>query len=329
MNKISTIKIKKKTWDKTPLESRLEVNFEGKNINHTIINSIKRAIQSYIPIHAFTQFTINKNNSIFNNNFIKQYIRNLPVLGIKNTEDIYVPPKIKSDEDIFDESMGIVNDNIDMNVDKNINSSSLNQLTMYLDYKNKENDIVTVTTDDAQFYVAENKIKSPYLNPVPLIKLQPKQSINMSAVSSLGTEEINPIFSPVSICSFKENKDNNYTLILESLGQITEKRIIIVALINLIQIIDNLIKIIPDNKGMKGKIEIPDADHTIGNILSDGMSLHSAVAFSGYNMPHPLDKKIIVHYKLKSGNLKKVLKDVLLYYQNIFTKLKSGIEKLS
>ena len=36
---------KKKLWDKTPLESRLEVNFEGKNITHTVINSINLGLE--------------------------------------------------------------------------------------------------------------------------------------------------------------------------------------------------------------------------------------------------------------------------------------------
>ena len=329
MKKISSIKIKKKLWDKTPLESRLEFNMTGKNITHTILNSIKRSVQSYVPIYSFTDFTINKNNSIYNNNYLKQYIRNLPVVGIKNNQEIYVPPKKKSEEEEFDESMGIIPDNIDMSVENQVNSSSLNQLTLYLDYTNNENTNVTVTTEDAQFYLLEKKIKSPYVNPVPLIKLQPKQTITLSAVSTLGTEQVNPIFSPVSICCYREHDENDYTMFIESRGQINEKRIISIAILNLLKILDDFNKLVPDNKGMKGEIEIPDADHTLGNLLSDGMSLHPSVIFSGYNMPHPLDNKIVVHYKLKNGNLKKVIKDVINYYTLLFTKIKSGIEKLN
>jgi hypothetical protein len=38
-------------------------------------------------------------------------------------------------------------------------------------------------------------------------------------------------------------------------------------------------------------------------------------------MPHPLDKKIIFHYRLNSGNIKNVMKEVVDYYNDIKFKL--------
>ena len=45
MQKISKIDMKVLEWDKTNQDSRLEVNIKGKNINHVIINSLKRTVQ--------------------------------------------------------------------------------------------------------------------------------------------------------------------------------------------------------------------------------------------------------------------------------------------
>ena len=82
-------------------------------------------------------------------------------------------------KDMFDENMGIVNDNIDINdEDGSFNSSSLDQFTMYLDFKNETKSIATIGTDDAKFYYKQKQINSPYKNNIPIIKLHPGKSIN-------------------------------------------------------------------------------------------------------------------------------------------------------
>ena len=328
MLKISPIVTKKLSWDKTHLDSRLEWNIKGKNITHTILNSLRRTIQTDIPIYAFNKIKITKNTSVFNNNYMRLRLENLPVFGIVNNKDIYVPEKKKTEEEIFDESMGIVPDDIDMDVDKSVNTSSLEQITMYLNYKNESKGIVSVTTDDAKFYFAEKSIKTPYSNPVPIIKLQPGQEISLSAVSQLGIEKMSSIFSPVSICCYKQKTENDYDFIMESRGQLSEKRILELAIININNQLEKFIKLVPENKGMEGTIVVPNADHTLGNIIADGLNNHSAVHFAGYNMPHPLDNKIVFHYKLETGNIKKVLDEVIAYYQELFTRLNKEITKL-
>ena len=45
-------------------------------------------------------------------------------------------------------------------------------------------------------------------------------------------------------------------------------------------------------------------------------------------MPHPLGNEVIVEYKLNSGNLKKVLKDVISFYQNLFDDISKKISKI-
>ena len=58
------------------------------------------------------------------------------------------------------------------------------------------------------------------------------------------------------------------------------------------------------------------------------MQNHSAVQFCGYNTPHPLNKQIKFHYKLNTGNLNSVVKDVIIYYENIFDNITESINKL-
>ena len=189
---------------------------------------------------------------------------------------------------------------------------------MYLDFKNENKKIVTVGTSDAKFYYKQKKIDSPYKNNIPIIKLHPGKTIIMSAVTNLGIEKNNAKYSPVSVVFYKQKKDNDFDFIIESKGQLNEKKIISIAILNINNILDEFMKLVPDNKGMEGKLVIPDEDHTLGNLLADGLQRHKAVQFAGYNMPHPLGNVVEVHYKLNSGNLKKVLKDVISFYQNLF-----------
>ena len=79
---------------------------------------------------------------------------------------------------------------------------------------------------------------------------------------------------------------------------------------------------------MEGIIVVDNEDHTLGNIISYGMQNHPAVKFCGYNTPHPLKKQIKFHYKLDSGNLNNVIKDVIVHYEHIFDDIKQKVDKL-
>lgn len=326
MNKLKPIKISVNEKDDELGFSRVDLKFKGEDVNHIITNSIKRIVQSDIPIFAFNNFDITLNTSVFNNNYIKNHIQNIPVWGIENNIEEYIEEKEKEEEE-FSEITGLANDDIDLSVDKNFDVSSINTLTMYVDFKNDTKDIVVVTTEHCKFYYKEGLIKSPYKNPVQIVKLQPGQEIKLSAKADLGTEEISSIYSATSVCFFKENKDD-YDFIIESIGQITEKRILLLSLQLLKKKLQKFNQNLPKNKGMEGIILVDDEDHTLGNIISYGMQNHSAVRFCGYNTPHPLNKQIKFHYKLDSGNLNSVIKDVIVYYENIFDSIKESISKL-
>ena len=98
--------------------------------------------------------------------------------------------------------------------------------------------------------------------------------------------------------------------------------------------IKNFIKLITNNNlnnsklsEYEGMIQINNEDHTLGNLIARGMQQHENIKFAGYNLPHPLTKKVIFHYHIKENtNIKNILKDVVDYYSNIFDKIKKKIE---
>jgi len=336
MNKIQNISYDVIEYDSTYGNTRLEIKIKGSDINYIILNTIRRSILSYIPNYAFTEFNFKKNNTIFNNNYLKLRISNIPVWGIENNLEIYTPQKKIIDDVINEETIDEednMNDDIDLNPETNnkLNSSTLKQLTMFVDYKSSDNDIITVTTDHAKFYYEEKKIDSPYKIPIPLVKLQPKQTITFSVITSVGIEQQHSMYSVVSGCFYNEINDNEYNLIIESRGGINEKRIIHVGLINIIHKLKNIIKNIPDkidDKKQKGEIILNNEDSTLGNLLSYGLQKHKDIKFAGFNIPHPLEQKVKIHYELNSNKIIDVLTDVIDYFVNLFESIYTKNSKI-
>lgn len=323
------LSIKNVSQEKKKGFSRLEFDITGKEVDYVLVNTLRRMVLSEVPIYAFTEFTFNKNNSVFHNNFIKNQIKNLPVWGIDNKIEVYEKTKVTKNE-IIDEIEDL-EDNVDLSVDKKVDSTSLEQLTMYVDYHNKSKDVYTVTTDNAKFYFAQKQIENPYSTPIQLVKLQPDQSINFSVVTSIGVEKEHAIYSPVSICVYEENKEDDFRFFIESKGQITEKVILRRAILNLINKLEDILKQVTegskDNSELTGQIEIKNEDHTVGNLITHGLQRHKSVSFAGYHLPHPLEKRVVIEYKLKSSKFKEVLKDVINEYIELYNKLDKLIEK--
>lgn len=337
MDKISKINIKLISYDHELGNSRLEFNLSGANIDYIIANTIRRTILSDIPIYAFNEFKFEKNSSIFHNNYLKLRFKHIPIWGIENNTDYIDNQKIIKPTFNPEDEEEPLPDEVELEADNSVNSSSLKQLTMYVTYKNKTDNVVTITTSDAIFYYNEKQIASPYKVSIPLVKLQAKQEIIFSAITNIGTEALNSMYSAVCIVGYKQ-KDNtseckDLDFFLESRGQLTEKRIVQVALINIERKIRNFLKVISetliDEHSGEGVIIVNNEDHTLGNLISRGMQLHKDISFAGYNMPHPLANKFNLHYKLKDDKKKifDIIEDVVNYYIEIFDDIKKGINQ--
>lgn len=317
--------------------SRLEFNLSGSNMNYIVANTIRRTIFNDIPIYVFDEFKFDKNTSVFHNNYLKLRLRNMPIWSIENTVDYLDVSKVKKQidyevEDVQDENTQ-AGDEVELEEEKTLNSSTLKQLTMYINYKNKSNDIYTVTTNDAKFYYDEKQIPSPYKTGIPIVKLQANQEIAFSAITKIGLEQDDAMYSAVCVNYFKQNSENDFTFVIESRGQINEKRILQVALINIERRLKNFLKLINDDMKVEetkeqGIIIVNNEDHTLGNLISRGLQIHDKILFAGYNLPHPLAKKVHFHYKLKSGNIVKILEDVVEYYFELFKAIEKQINSI-
>jgi len=326
--------------------SRLEVKIKGPDVNYILVNTIRRACLSYVPIYAFNEFTFDKNTSIFHNNYLKARIRQLPVWGkttkggddtdgIENKIDFVEYNIISTEQNMPDILEEDSDDNeADPNVEKVLDTTKLKQLTMYVNAKNTTQDIIWVTTEHAKFYYNEKQIKTLYKTPIPIVKLQPTQEINFSVVTKISIADEHAMYSAASIVCYKQITDTEFDFIIESRGQISEKRIIYIAIFNIEKKLNNFLNLfieeIEKNKTdsvseeTEGVIIINNEDHTLGNIITRGLQLHPKIEFAGYNLPHPLDMKVHFHYKTtKDGNIKNIIKDVITYYLKLFSEIRA------
>jgi DNA-directed RNA polymerase subunit L len=315
--------------------SRLEVKIKGPNVTYILMNTIRRACLSYVPIYAFEKFTFDKNTSIFHNNYLKGRIRQLPIWGIENKIEFVEYNRKLTEEYIPDILEENDEEDVDPNVDKILDTTQLKQLTMYVSAKNNTQDIIWVTTANAKFYYNEKQIDTPYKTPIPIVKLQPDQEIIFSAITKVSIADEHAMYSAASIVCYKQITDNEFDFIIESRGQISEKRIIYVAIFNIEKKLNNFLNLFieevgknktddKDNVETEGVIIITNEDHTLGNIITRGLQLHPKIEFAGYNLPHPLDMKVHFHYKTtKDGNIKNIIKDVIAYYLKLFSEIRA------
>lgn len=326
MNKVGKINTKKIIYEDDFLSSRFEFNINGEDIDHVVVNTIRRACLSDIPIYIYNKFVFVENTSVFNNNYIKLRLRNIPVLGIKSNSPFFEKVNNNKEENNMDSNL-LNMDDITLDTNYDISLSNLEQLTLYLDKENKSNSIITVGTDDCKFYYKEKEIPSPYKINIPIIKLQGGQTIKLTAISELGIEKMDAIYSPASVLYFNRVKDDNYNFIVESRGQLDEITILKYGISNILKQLDDLKSNLEnlDNDKKKGSIEIENCDHTLGNILSEGMRRHKNVEYGGYSMPHLLDEKIIINFNIKSGNIKDILFEVVNYYNQVFNKISENL----
>jgi hypothetical protein len=74
---INMIKYKE---DKNYLETNyLKLNFIGDDIDHIVINTLRRIMMLYIPIYAYDNIVITKNTTIYNNDMIKLRLSLIPI----------------------------------------------------------------------------------------------------------------------------------------------------------------------------------------------------------------------------------------------------------
>lgn len=303
--------------------NHLYLNFEGKDVNHVILNTIRRVILEDIPSNAFNinNINISKNLSIYNNNYMCNRIENLPLIGINYPLDLDEYNKLRN----YTRGKNLLLD------EKEEENES--EVTIYCNIKNNKDSILNVTSDDIEFYRKDKKIKSFYENPILLIKLKMNEEFEFSAKSDRGVAMNHSRYSTVGVCCYEMINDKKFLFKIEPRGQLGIYDIldrcceIIKFRLRLILEKVSKTKFTSDNHG---KILLGNEDHTFGSILARGLQDHKNIEFAGYRMDHLLIRDVTIEYITNGGKLiNEIIKDVIDDYIKLFDMVHLKFKKLN
>lgn len=320
MSKFDINFIKKSYLNDDSFEANhLHFIIKGKDVNHVIVNTLRRILLDEVPNLSFIKENIDiiKNTSVYNNDYMKSRIENLPILNVKYKSKL---------EDLLKYRKSIRTKKYIENEENEENESIL---TMYCNYKNDSDNYYDVTSEDVEFYYNDKKIDTIYKNPILIVRLKPNEEIEFSARTKEDIGLNNSIFSNVGICCYEIINDNEFLFKMEPRSfrnsyELLELacEIIIFRLKELLDKISNK-KFSNDNRG---KIMLNNEDHTFGNLLTKGLQENKYIELAGYTLEHLLIRDITIDY-ICHDNIKNVLENVLENYIKLFSFLKTIIKK--
>lgn len=290
-------------------DNNLHIKMKGSNVNHIIVNTLRRVCLDLIPIHAFNpdDIQIKTNTSVYNNDIIRLRLSTFPLYDINNSIDLV--------------------DDINNIQNKTLSEDSLEKLQIFFSKKNTGTEIYNLTTDDCEFYMGDKKIDPIYKNPFLVVKLKPGQEIQGNCKSSIGIGLHSGIYQSTQACCYEEINDNEYIFKLETRGQLSEMDILKRACL----VLENKISALKEKfstktlDGNELELSLVNEDHTLGNIITHYLQEHKSILYAGYKIDHPLER--VVDITLKSNGSKKMKTIIIDTFQEI-TDLFKKIRKM-
>jgi len=364
-----SIKLLEESDEKDGYEtSYVKLNFVGKTINTVIMNTLRRVILSLIPTYAFNSdnIIISNNTSIFNNDYMRLRLSNLPIYLTKDLNNKYRKKKNIENLNVIN-GINTLDDSKDLEYRANLGSAEVdltadsyktqditNNLTISVNVKNtSDNDVMNVMSNTlgVKYYYGKEQISHIYTNPLLIIQLKPQQEFTCTMTSNLNIAMYHATYSPCSMCYYDERDEegNNIDFSVLSRRQISEKDIILRAC-SIIErkvrntgdmFINSIEKYNADSyKANKmneedistshlraGTIVIPGEQHTIGNLISRYLQEHNDISFAGYKVGHPNVRQVEIKYICQT-NILSVIDDITERILKIFGTIKEQIEKM-
>jgi len=333
------VKVIEYEHDKSTLpRNYLRINISGSDVNYILVNTIRRLAISSVPCYAFypNDINIEKNTSIFNNDQMRLRLSNMPIVAPVHKLDLEVNDIIKIETDALSFDMESKKDYNQVELEKEARQSELiNNLHMYIEAKNTGSVDMNVTTEDqfTKFYIDDKRIDNIYKRPILIIKLKPGEEFKCLAVASKHIHIKHNIYSPCSVVSYDEIKDDEFELYLESYGQIPEKDILIMVCNIFIEKLNKLKEkiLIALNETTRDDVEISieNENHTMGNIISKIGQDHPKVEFWGYKIDNAFENIVVIRCKVaKDTTVTQVISDVTDKLSKLFNVIIKEINKI-
>lgn len=317
---------------KVPISSKLVLEFSGQDNANVIVNTLRRVLYDNIPTYAFSSdlIKISDNNTIFNNDYMRLRLSQLPVLN--------------TDLDIFflDPIYWLNNDYSDPKRPKHPSEKRIEiAINVYNDSNFKKN----ITTNDIHYY--EDGVEVQKYNrecPILLIQLRPAETFKCTMKAVLGVGERDNIWASVADAYYDdlttddikgniiENPDKRIIFTVESQGQEDEYVLLIKACNYIIKKLDDIRNDLNKkfaSKEIKESNEIilvlDGEDHTMGQLLNFSFQNHPDILYSGVAKPDHLVNSI--RFKVScADNIKSPIKPIFDQI-NLLKELYLNIEK--
>lgn len=302
--------------------SYLELKLSGKTISPVLVNTIRRLCYDYVPMYAFSKdnITIEKNTSIFNNDYMKLRLSTITIPKIVN-EIYYLEDQYWKDINIGDP-----------NRPKHPNDKKV--LEMYVHAHNNTKDILNVTTEHCKLYEDGVELKDRFDPKFPclIIQLRPDETFSCKCNGALSIGKLGAMWYAAGNVFYDSEDEKEYKFTIESQGQMDEYEILHKACRVLKEKINYTKQLIKeqqfDNNTSKMEIVLYNEDHTLGGIINDQLQNHKNIVYSGLAKPSLLTDRMIIKFVTKNNKPIDTFVETLDYITEIFDTIQDKIEDL-
>jgi len=307
--------------------SKLILGISGKQVNSSVVNTLRRLTYDYVPTYAFdsSSITIEKNTSIYNNDMMRERLIQLTIPNIST-------------------NIKYLDDQYFMNVDFNDPNRPRDphdklQIELYINVVNNGSNVMKVTTSHAKLFIGgvEEDITKKFDHdyPILLIELRPGEVFSARCVGILATGRLHSVWNAAANTFYKEINDNAYEMTVESSGQMTEYDILTKACSIL------KTKMVLLKEYIRERYETPDIlntnnlllildeeDHTIGNIVNECLQDHDGVLVSGLSKPNLLINSMHIKFRTIKPNPLVAVYEVIEYIIKLYDNIKKQLRHL-
>lgn len=329
MNNTIDIKVKEisKQEFKNLQSSQLIVEISGKSVSEVIVNTLRRLAYDYVPTYAFPSelITIDKNISIFDNDYMRLRLSEITVPNISN--------KVYFLEDKYWKDIDFANPNREKHPDDN------KILELYVNATNETKENMNVTTEHVKVFENGVELKGKFDPKFPslIIQLRPGGAFSARCVAACSIGKNNHIFSAAGNAFFDESEQNpnSFNLTLESQGQMNEYEILykscLVMKEKLLQTKEIAKESINEFSGNELKLELKNEDHTLGYILNEFLQNNKEILYSGVAKPNPLADMMVITMIISPSSKKKpliIFQETIDNLIKLFDNIREQIKKL-
>lgn len=305
--------------------SKLILQIKGDEINEYVVNALRRVAYNDIPTYALTDKSIDieENTSIYDNDQMRLRISQIPIFNIKN-KIVFLPRKYWENVDYSD-------------IKREKMEGDNKKLELYLNVKNTTTKNMNVLSSSIKYYEDDNEIEDKFkkINPLLIIKLRPNESFKMRARAVLGIGENSDIWAGASNTYYDKIDENKFKFCMESQGQMDEYELLVKSCLIIKQKLKDVLKNITEEFNAKKydakkaiELELINEDHTIGNIVNNGLQEDEHIIFSGLKKTDMLIKNVIIKFKTSHKNPLFSFNRVIEKNLNLFDRLENKFRKL-